>query len=58
VDDVNIHIDELILDGASPPPPEQLHAELSRQVGEEHDQDMAVAARAIAEHLRTRLGKG
>ena len=55
MDDVNIHIDELVLDGASPLSPEHLQAELSRQAGDAQIQQLPVVTHAIAESLRTRL---
>jgi hypothetical protein len=55
MDDVNIHIEEVILNGASPLSPEHLQAELSRQADDAQIQQLPAVTRAIAESLRTRL---
>ena len=55
MDDVNIHIDEVVLDGTSPSSQEHLQAELSRQADDAQVQHLPVISRAIVESLRTRL---
>jgi hypothetical protein len=57
VDDVNIYVEEIVLDEASPLSPEHLHAALSRHVGDAGIQQSTFVARAIAESLRIRLGR-
>jgi hypothetical protein len=53
--DVNLYIEEVVLDGASPLSPEHLQAALSRQVDDTQIQQLPVVTRAIGESLRTRL---
>jgi hypothetical protein len=55
MDDVNIYIEEIVLNGASPLSPEHVHAALSRQAPEKHDHQLSFVARAVTESLRTRL---
>jgi len=55
MDDVNIHIEEIVLDGISPLSSEPLRAELLRQAPEKHDHQLSLVARAVTESLRTRL---
>ena len=55
MDDVNIHIEEIVLDGISPLSSEPLRAELLRQAPEEYDQQLTLVAGAVTESLRTRL---
>ena len=53
--DVNVSVEEVVLDGASPLSPEHLQAALSRQVDDIQIQHMPAVARAIGESLRSRL---
>lgn len=55
MDDVNIHIEEIVLDGIFPQSSEPLRAELLRQAPEEHDQQLSLVARAVTESLRARI---
>ena len=57
MDDVNIYIEEVVLDEASPLSPEHLHAALSRQNGDPQIQHQTLVARAVAEVLRSRLAR-
>jgi hypothetical protein len=53
--DVNIYIEEIVLDEASPLAPEHLQAVLSRQADDAQIQQLPAVTRAIGESLRTRL---
>lgn len=55
MDDMNIHIEEIVLDGATSLAPEHLQAELSRQADGAHIQQLPDVTRAIGESIRTRL---
>ena len=55
MDDINIHIDELVLDGTPSPSPEQLQAALSHEAPAVPDRHLAPAAAAVAGYLRSRL---
>ncbi len=56
MDDVNIHIDELVLDGTTPLSPEQLQAVLSQEAPTVPDRHLAPIATAVADSLQSRLG--
>ena len=56
MDEVNIYIEEIVLDGASPLSPEHLHAALSREAPAVGDKPLAAAATAVADQLQSRLG--
>jgi hypothetical protein len=55
VDDVNIHIEEIVLDGPHPLSPEHLQTELSRQADGAGIQQLPAVTRAVGESIRTRL---
>ena len=55
MDDVNIYIEEVVLDGTSPLSPEHLQAVLSRQADDAQIQQLPIVTHAIGESLRTRL---
>ena len=54
--DVNVYIEEIVLDGASPLSPEHLHAALSREAPAVGDKPLAAVAAAVAGQLQSRLG--
>jgi hypothetical protein len=55
MDDVNISIEEVVLDGASPLSQEHLQAVLSRQADDAQIPQLPDVTRAIGESLCTRL---
>ena len=55
MDDVNIHIDELVLDGTSPLSPESLQAALLGEVPGTASESLAPVAVAVADQMRSRI---
>lgn len=55
MDDVNIHIDDLVLDGASPLSPESLQAALQGGVAGVANESLASIAAAVADRLQSRI---
>jgi hypothetical protein len=56
MDDVNIYLDEVVLDGSSPLSPENLHVALSPMVPAVTEKSLAHIADAVADHLSSRFG--
>lgn len=56
MDDVNIHIDELVLDGTTTLSAEQLRPALSQQAPALPDRHLTPVATAVADSLQSRLG--
>jgi hypothetical protein len=55
MDDLNIHIDELVLDGAAPLSPESLQAALSGEIPGAANESLAPIAVAVADQMRSRI---
>ncbi len=56
MDDVNIYIDEVVLDGSSPLSPEHMHAALLSAAPAVPERSLAHIAAAVIDHLSSRLG--
>ena len=57
MDDVNIHIEEVVLDGASPLSPENVQMALSQEVPAIAGDALAHIAAAVAGQMRSRIGR-
>jgi hypothetical protein len=56
MEEVNIDIEEVVLDGSSPLSPELVHAALLSAAPAVADQSLAHIAAAVAGHLSSRFG--
>ena len=56
MDDMNIHIEEVGLDGSSPLSPELVHAALLSAAPTVAEESLARIAAAVAGHLSSRFG--